>query len=881
MGRLETALTDWTLAVLDAERRFDRVDFHQPALLQTLYAADDETPEEPGAAEGIDAFSRAAETFQQALLKAVEAMAEDLVAEDGLHAAADDMAEDLRRAGAGKFLLNLKARRIPPPDKRPAAHIQARQQSWAIWHEQTVDRLELNGHLMTLRKTLLGIEDTLLRRISDTVLRPILQTFRPVVDRLQEAEQQAARACDAAAASDDLAALEATLSTLQEQMMEALQEALSDLSGFVEADQALAQPGRPEWAELQRFVEQLPEHLLIHARPDAGDEVFPDKRPWCIDVRQSAGDIFHPFDEHLAEPAQPLRKEIVRLWGETEQVGHIVQYNLEAALDVLKPSTVEQEPVEADEHEPSKDLVEDARELATDGLRRAADMLIELARSLEAPWQTFAGAIFDLFEKDWASLRHRVARSEAFGEEQWYDFLRRARRQVQRLRRRSKEGWQKYSKIALRQFKRVRKWVRDLIERGRSAIGTVEATEEDRLRTIDAISIASVRKLQERLPLVYRKLFWLGPVTEPSLLEGRQADLKRIKEHVHRWKSGQSAGALILAMPPGSGRSSLLNTVDAMLQPTADVRRLTFTTRPSDVSDFAASVVKALGIEVIGQPSLDAVEAHLLDAPRSKPPQVCLIDNLEHLLLRTLGGSDLVERVLIFFSRTDTKICWIATIGDYAWRFLEKTLGLATGLVTAYRTAWFDSATLTDIIINRHQRSGMGLRFAEPKDLSPLVRRRVRRARTPEVREAILREIYFDRLFRHSGQNVMLALYYWLCSTDFEAEEGLLTVRPVEPLSFRFFESFDMARAFTLKALMLHNTLTLEEHNRIFRMTDAESTYLLESLLNMRLIEPCRPEARRDADPPPSRIFPNERYRLHPLILHPTFQLLRERNIIH
>ena len=101
------------------------------------------------------------------------------------------------------------------------------------------------------------------------------------------------------------------------------------------------------------------------------------------------------------------------------------------------------------------------------------------------------------------------------------------------------------------------------------------------------------------------------------------------------------------------------------------------------------------------------------------------------MLLRTLGGADLVERVLIFFSRTDRQICWIATIGDYTWRFLEKTLGTATGLVTAYRPSALTAATVEAIIVNRHRRSGMVLRFAEPKDLSALVRRRLNRTRTP------------------------------------------------------------------------------------------------------------------------------------------------------
>ena len=865
VGRLEKALTDWMHAVLDAEHRLNRLPFHQPALGQELLAslaeADEETPEEPGAAEEAEAFSRAAEALQQALMEIVEAMVlpEDLAAGEGLHAAAADLAEDLHRAGT--FLLRPKTRTIPAADKQPAARIRARRQHWVARHEHAVGRLDGNGRLMTLRKGLMQFEDTLLQGISDAVLRPVSQTFRPLADGLEQAAKQAAEAAEAATTSGDLSALETTLRALQEHAMETVQEDLSDLSQLFTADQALAEPGRSEWEDLYVLLEKMPGRL--------GER-----------------DILRPFHEELAASAQPLREEISNVWRETVQVGQVVQTSLDHALAVLKPPTGDEEAVEADEDGPSKDPVKDAQELATVGLLNAAGKLKELEKSLAVPWQTFATAVFKLFQKDWAVV-HRSVRSEAL-DEQLFDIRVRLERWVQRQWRGAKEAWEKYSKIAIRYLKRVWRGLQRLIERGKSAIGTVEAAEEDRLHTIDAISLTSVRALQERLPLVYRKLFSLRPVNEPSLLvaleKSREDELQRVKQHVHRWKNKQAAGALILAMPLGSGRTSLLNAVAAKLHRTADVRQLTLTRRLSDVSEFATLVAEALGIDVIGELSLEALEAQLLEAPRSEPPQVCLIDNLEHLLLRTLGGSDLVERVLIFFSRTDTKICWIATIGDYAWRFLEKTLGTATGLVTAYRPAPLNSITLKDIIINRHRRSGIPLRFAEPTDVSQISALRQRlssRSRTPEMRQAELQKDYFDRLFRLCGQNVMLALFYWLHSTDFETEKGVLIIQPIKPLSFQFFESFDLARAFTLKAFMLHNTLTLEEHNRIFRMDDDESTYLLESLLNLRLIEPGRIEARRDAAGNPNRIFPDERYRLHPLILHRTYQLLKERNIIH
>ncbi len=84
----------------------------------------------------------------------------------------------------------------------------------------------------------------------------------------------------------------------------------------------------------------------------------------------------------------------------------------------------------------------------------------------------------------------------------------------------------------------------------------------------------------------------------------------------------------------------------------------------------------------------------------------------------------------------------------------------------------------------------------------------------------------------------MLAMFYWLRSADFAAEETL-TIEPIDALSFRFLDAFDLARTFTLKALVIHNTLSLDEHARIFRLDEEQSTIQLESLLTLRLIEPA------------------------------------------
>jgi hypothetical protein len=183
------------------------------------------------------------------------------------------------------------------------------------------------------------------------------------------------------------------------------------------------------------------------------------------------------------------------------------------------------------------------------------------------------------------------------------------------------------------------------------------------------------------------------------------------------------------------------------------------------------------------------------------------------------------------------------------------------------------------LIINRHRRSGMTLQFVEPKDASALMRQRLKRAKTPEQFQSLLREDFFDRLWRASGQNVMLALYYWIRSAEFDEENSALTVRSLVPLRFDYLNDLTLDHAFTLKAFFLHKTLSLADHSRIFNTSAADSTVILESLLNSYFIEEV-PLAERTANAD-YHVKKHAVYRLRPLILHPVTSFLQSKNIIY
>lgn len=846
-GRLEVALTDWTHAALDAEYHLDRIGHHQPA-----HAPDVQTDT---VSHDIEAFTTSARTLQEMLDHVAGAMVlPELDDTDRFDAASRELEQDIKHAGT--FMLMERARVMPPLGQRPVVMIERIQGGWTVWHAEVVNRLVLNEQLTGFRMTLLNVYDALLTGIANVTLRPLQETVAHAVGRLRKASQ----AIDTASVIATRTALADILRKMQEEVPRALQEELGAIHELIEADRVLAKPGGAVLQILDDALQALPAHVSIHVPPREEKDISPDRRCWQMPVRQGIREVLSSFDEHLAEPARPLRDTVVRIWGESEQAIRIVEFNLGAALEELGGTGAG---VSAN----------NAQELATDGLRRAAELLMELANSLEQAWRVFANKVFLQFQEYWTDI-HRATRGEAFIEQRWLDYLMRFRRQAHAVLRWIRATAARVSRQGWRLIRHGRRQARMLLEQGRSAIGVAGADEADRLRTIDAISVPNIHQLHARMPLVYQRLFALQPITEPSLLEGRNQDLEYIRRHVRRWREGRAAGALVLPMPPGSGRTSLVNVVKATFSKEADLHLLSLAERLTNTTAFAAHVAATLGIDDGAGDSLEALEAALLAAPPGKFFGVCLIENLEHLLLRTAGGSDVMERVLIFFSRTDARVCWIATMGDVSWRFLEATIGAATGLVAVYHPIPLDRETLQNIIINRHQRSGLGLRFAEPKILSPLQRRRLRRARTEEATQQLLRDLYFDRLYEYSGVNVMLALYYWLQSAEYDQEAGVLTMKPIVPLGFGFFESFDMARTFTMKAFLLHNTLSLEEHNRIFRMADPDSIFLLESLLNLRLIVAC--SGRGDM-----RIIPGERYRLNPLILHPTLLLLRERNVMH
>ena len=178
----------------------------------------------------------------------------------------------------------------------------------------------------------------------------------------------------------------------------------------------------------------------------------------------------------------------------------------------------------------------------------------------------------------------------------------------------------------------------------------------------------------------------------------------------------------------------------------------------------------------------------------------------------------------------------------------------------------------------RHKRSGLPIRYEESKTGRRMLRRRLARMRNPDADRELIEVEFFEQMYRSSSGNLRLALFQWQQAADFSAGDGLL-MRPQQRPNFSVLETLDLTQNFTLKAFLEHRTLTLAEHDQIFRLPRQESYQIFESLGNRHLIEAVGARGGDEADGSEAQV--NLRYQVQPLLVGAVIAHLESRNIVH
>lgn len=849
LSHYERELGVWTDAIFESETGGEAEPLDQSTLARRTAMAS-AAADLATAIEGL-AVGDLTRVIEEALAGAVDARRASLTG---------DLSE------VGTFMLDetdLAASDRPARAVREAADRESR---WMEWHRQVVARIGLEFHLGRLRAHVLrileGFEGDMMTTVVDPVGAMLEDACRSVTSEREGVEAAMQRARSSGVGPE----LDAHLADSRDTLVGALEVKVVEPMDAGPLGDLLRE--RPDaWvAEIVTLLESLPEVLHVHRPVPPAAPLDTRAKPVEIRLRQIAEQAYDAvLLERLRAAPDPLAAVLDRVRSEVVQLESVIRFNMDSALEELRGGTPE-----------SEAHLDGARELALNGLDRTLGSIEELRRALAGAQFPFRERLFEADKRGWKQFHDRV-RVEDRMQEQILDVGYRVRSGVRTRAAEASAAVRRGARWIMESMRRVHVRALRLVRLGQSALEGERVTEEQKRRTIDALSTVEV--VLNDLPLVYRRLFSFQPVSDPGMLEGRASDMEEVSQHFAQWRRGLT-DALVITGYDGDGRTSFLNVVATTVLREADVRRVRLTERILEEEVLASRLADALGVADTGTWTLDRLAAALMSRPRTDDrPLSCIVENIEHLFLRSSADNGLVGAFLAFMSRVDASVFWIATLAEVTWSYLEKVEAATACLVRHHALTPLGRDALEAIVMNRHRRSGLRLEFQPPTTQPPFLRRRLAGARTDEQRQSILRNDYFEQLARLTGQNLLLALFYWVRSVHVDAETSTVRVRALEPISFAFIDTFTLAQSFTLKAFMDHATLTLAEHDRIFRVSHAESHHLFESLGNLLVIEPAG-STERVSQFVFTTIDDRQRYRIRPLVLHPVVVHLRSKNIV-
>ena len=616
-------------------------------------------------------------------------------------------------------------------------------------------------------------------------------------------------------------------------------------------------------SRIREQLSQLPQNMRILARTDPETDALPSKLVG-LDLREWAS---RAFGARRLEGIRDAVGEVARVASSVPELirdgESVLAYNLEAADRELSA-------------EAAPGDLSVVAELVFGGLERTAEHVGRIAGDLEEAEAAAVASVRESLVRGCEDLRVRLGHEGALRgevEDALTDIGQRATDARRRLRLTGRTALGRL--VAVVRGSRAR--ARVLVRRGQRLAGIEtpeEATAARRaLRTLGQLDAAAAE-----LPVVYRRLFSLASLADPSIPADREADLEALASALGEWQAGHTRGRILTG--PGSGTlSGLLNAFEAAAGGTSDIRRVRLERRILDESVLAATLAAELPLrDPVVPGNLDELAAGL--ARGLDRPAVVMVEHFEHTFLRTVDGSRLTARALEFFSRTDGLVFWVPSASATGWEIIRRIEPAAARLMEVQAVTLPGRSGLERAMMVRHRRSGIPCQFDAGESPPAGLARRLASEGDEAKRQSMLREAFFHRLFELTDGSRALSLLYWLRSVEFDAATKRMRVALPRALDLAFLDRLTWDEIFTLQALVEHRSLTVEDHAAVFGGTGATSTTVLESLGNLLLIEPLG-TVREVGEPLTfSTVETGRPYQVRPVLVPIVLRLLRGRNLV-
>lgn len=594
-------------------------------------------------------------------------------------------------------------------------------------------------------------------------------------------------------------------------------------------------------SRIRHSTENLPEEDVIMKQPDL-NSLRPDSKLMRISLKDL---ILEEFFSELSRMHNTLTGEmdqkLQEILRDISELDQIVEFNLEAALDLLQ------------QHE-TQESIGDARSVVTEGLGRATVQIDDLnnknkkvaeisEETLVRMTYEYTRRIQDLADNEKIiELKIRVARAKA--KERIRDYRGRVFQTLKTV----------LPSILNYLLHPIRKIQTSYIEL-RKITGLVPTTEkiEEPLSQF----IADRQSKMAALPYVYQRLFRIEPLTDERFFEGRTEEMKALKDEVESWSAG-NYGGMALVGEKGSGRTTLLNFAARRIFSRWPCLKMNLKELgPRTEKGLFMALKDIFKAEDMG--GMDALETYINEQPSQA---IVIVEDLQNLFIRTVDGFDTLERFLLFVSRTHKRIYWIISCSLYSWQYLDKVMQISKYFKRTIVLDELSKEDIENIILKRHRVSGYKLYFEIPERLQ--LSRKFRKQTSERELQSHCKNLLFEQLNDLGAGNITVTMLFWLSAIK-EIEKDMLILSPVIEIDYAVLYRFSAEELFTLSALIQHDALNAEEHAEIFHQEIRQSLLLLNRMSNKGILVGNTEGA----------------YKINPLLYRLAVKYLKTRNILH
>ncbi len=360
--------------------------------------------------------------------------------------------------------------------------------------------------------------------------------------------------------------------------------------------------------------------------------------------------------------------------------------------------------------------------------------------------------------------------------------------------------------------------------------------------------------LIDSLPLIYRNLYQIKPVTDQELFVGRENELNQLTEAYRQWTDNKK-GAVAIIGEKWSGLTSIVNMIQGGDYLNYHCNR--FTARSShNIREELFTFFEGILDRKLKEDSSWSELAELFNSGARK---VVIIEDVHCAYFRKIGGFDVLMGLSELIQSTSQQVFWIVTCNLYVWQYLQRTLQFDEFFRYHIELQAPTEKEIEELIQKRNRISGYKPHFLYSESFS---KSKKFMKSSEEEQQKILKEKFFQDLIRYSSSNISMALMFYLLSTK-EIKGDRIEITEFNKPDFAFLSALPMDRVTTLHLLILHDGLTLEQYSALARIPGQTSKLLLGSMFEDGIL------IRKDGS-----------YVVNPLIYKSVISLLKAKNLL-